>query len=69
MLQVKMTGETKSVVSNQITFAVLKAEVTQRFCLLKSGHTICIYYNCFDLVNALYRELLVNISYSVDSFC
>lgn len=57
-----MNGETKSVGSNQITFAVVKAEVTQRFCLQKSGQTIHIYYNYSDLVNAFYRELLVNIS-------
>lgn len=65
----QLNRETKSVGSNQITFAAVKAEVTQRFCLLKSGQTIHIYNNYSDLLNALHRELLVNISYSVDSFC
>lgn len=41
--EVQINGETKSVRSNQITFAVEKVEVTQRFSLQKSGQTICIY--------------------------
>lgn len=60
-----MSGERASVGSNQI----VKAAVTQGYCLQKSGQTVYIYYNYSDLLNILYKELLVNILYFVDPFC
>lgn len=64
-----MSGERASVGSNQITFEIVKAAVTQGYCLQKSGQTVHIYYNYSDLLNILYKALLVNILYFVDPFC
>lgn len=64
-----MSGENKSMGSNQITFEIVKAAVTQGFCLKISGQMGHIYYNYSDLLNTLYKEFLVNFLYFIDSFC
>lgn len=63
-----MNRETESMEPNQTTFEILKAAMNQWFCLQKSGQTIHIYRNYFDLLNALYKKLSVNILYFIDLF-